>query len=353
MGLPSFSKRSLFTILSIVSGLFFYVICLQVLLHYEKLNHSSSIDNLGDAFWYSIVTLTTVGYGDTFPTTTGGRIVGGLFVITSVFIFSMILGKISVVFSTNREKKRMGFYGTNFKNHIIIVGWDTFADLMISELVGADQQVCIITENQTDIDFIYQKYDKKNVFVVFSDLRNYNCLDNCNPNQAKIVFVNQLTDTDKLIFILNTKKQYPNLNFVISLNDANLKETFKNAGVTYVLSKNEIASKIIASYIFEPIVADYTTDLIDSSKGANDYDIQQYKIKIDNPFCGMNYGDLFLKMKKEFKLIPIGLYKSGTDVLIKLPEDDVIISNGDYLILIGNGLSFSKYTKQFKQHQGM
>ena len=43
----------------------------------------ASITNLGQALWYSLVTMTTVGYGDAYPVTLAGRIIGGLFLLLS------------------------------------------------------------------------------------------------------------------------------------------------------------------------------------------------------------------------------------------------------------------------------
>ena len=47
-----------------------------LLVFFEKQSDQSSITNISKAFWYMTVTLTTVGYGDYFPITTGGKIIG-------------------------------------------------------------------------------------------------------------------------------------------------------------------------------------------------------------------------------------------------------------------------------------
>ena len=51
-----------------------------------------SIRTLGDALWYSLVTLSTVGYGDLAPITPAGRLIGALFVLLSLGVLAFLLG---------------------------------------------------------------------------------------------------------------------------------------------------------------------------------------------------------------------------------------------------------------------
>lgn len=51
-----------------------------------------SIRTLGDALWYSLVTMSTVGYGDLAPITPAGRLIGALFVLLSLGVLAFLLG---------------------------------------------------------------------------------------------------------------------------------------------------------------------------------------------------------------------------------------------------------------------
>lgn len=75
----------------ILSGLLLYLLLLILLILAEK-DSGSVIRDIGDALWYSFVTVTTVGYGDVFPVTVGGRMIGVVFVFVSVWFYSMIIG---------------------------------------------------------------------------------------------------------------------------------------------------------------------------------------------------------------------------------------------------------------------
>lgn len=60
----------------------------------------SNIKTGADALWYAIVTISTVGYGDRFPVTLGGRIIGSGLIVVGVGIFSVLTGFISTKFLT-------------------------------------------------------------------------------------------------------------------------------------------------------------------------------------------------------------------------------------------------------------
>ncbi len=68
------------------------VVASIVVLAFESGSADANISTGGDALWWSIVTLTTVGYGDAFPVTAGGR-------ITAIFVMFMGVGIIGALAS--------------------------------------------------------------------------------------------------------------------------------------------------------------------------------------------------------------------------------------------------------------
>ena len=63
----------------------------------------SNIRTGGDAFWWAFVTITTVGYGDRFPVTSEGRLVGGLTMIVGIGVFGVFTGYLAGVFLGGRS----------------------------------------------------------------------------------------------------------------------------------------------------------------------------------------------------------------------------------------------------------
>jgi voltage-gated potassium channel len=66
----------------------------------------ANIKNASDALWYTIVTISTVGYGDRYPTTNPGRLIGSLIIVIGVGIFGTFTGYLANLFLSPKEAKK-------------------------------------------------------------------------------------------------------------------------------------------------------------------------------------------------------------------------------------------------------
>jgi voltage-gated potassium channel len=95
-----------------------------------------TVDSVGDGFWWAIVTLTTVGFGDISPTTGLGRVIGGVLMVAGLFnlaLFAGIVGStlLSAVLSIREEQVRMSGY----VDHVVICGYHPGARMLLDALL--------------------------------------------------------------------------------------------------------------------------------------------------------------------------------------------------------------------------
>ncbi|HWA34511.1 MAG TPA: potassium channel family protein, partial [Cyclobacteriaceae bacterium] len=116
-------RKALITILVLVA---LYGTFIWLLLDLEQGEPNSKINTLQDAMWYLVETLTTVGYGDALPVTYWGRMIGFVFLLSSLGVYGFIIGQIANFMSTLKEQKELGLNGTQFKDHVVMIGWNDF-----------------------------------------------------------------------------------------------------------------------------------------------------------------------------------------------------------------------------------
>ncbi|HRG77964.1 MAG TPA: NAD-binding protein [Cyclobacteriaceae bacterium] len=337
-------------IYSLASLFLFYGVIIYLLHTIESSVPGSKMISWQDGLWYVVATITTVGYGDVYPVTYWGRALGFVVMLSSLGVYGFIIGQIANFMSTLKEQRNLGLNGTDFNNHVVIIGWNDFGRSVISHLVAAGKQVAVITRERSSIDAIREFYDTDKVYTLYADYSNFELLEKANIKNASIVFVNLSDDTEKLVYVINLKKIFADLNYVVTLDNGNLKGTFQNAGVTYTICKNEISAKLMASYIFEPDVALFSEEILAYAHNDHEYDIKQMKILAGNPFVGSYYDKAFFDLKKSCNVILIGLVKmNGTErKFIKNPDGSVKIEAGDYLVMMMDGKGKDALKKQFR-----
>ncbi|MCB9780628.1 MAG: ion transporter [Alphaproteobacteria bacterium] len=110
-----------------------------------------AINSLADGLWWSIVTLTTVGFGDISPVTGLGRIVGAVLMVAGMFTLALFAGIVGntllhAVMSIREEQFRM----SDYIGHVVVMGYDESASMLLSaiteELADTGQDIVVVDD---------------------------------------------------------------------------------------------------------------------------------------------------------------------------------------------------------------
>ena len=111
----------------------------------------ASVKTLSDGLWWSLVTLTTVGYGDYAPNDTLGRFIGGALMVGGMFTLALFAGVVGqtllgAVLSIREEQFRMSGY----IDHVVVCGYDESANQLIralrAEVEGGDTRIVVFAK---------------------------------------------------------------------------------------------------------------------------------------------------------------------------------------------------------------
>ena len=304
----------------------------------------SGPESLADSFWYGIVTLSTVGYGDKFPVTTGGKITGFFLIVFTFTFLGALIGMVSDAVMEARRREELGMDGTKFKDHIVICGWTNIGRVSLQELLATEQQVVVITNDQDDIPVIQDLGTKKQVYTVFGEYSNAVILERANIEEARTVIVATGEDTKNLITALTIKGRNPAVRIIVSIREEELKQTLYSAGVTYVSSPAEMTGRLVASAAFEPQVARFVEDITSATAG---FDLLQYPVTEGFFALGLTVAQFRDKMDPIDGPLLVSLVKyrpkTGVDrdspqswEQIPNPDEKLKIDLGDIIIVLGN-----------------
>jgi voltage-gated potassium channel len=83
----------------------------------------SDIADAGNYWWYFIVTAATVGYGDLFPVSTAGRLVGAYVIVGGIVTLTLLFTSLADYVSNLKDKRMRGAIDVDIHDHVVLLGY--------------------------------------------------------------------------------------------------------------------------------------------------------------------------------------------------------------------------------------
>ncbi|MEA1998929.1 MAG: NAD-binding protein [Euryarchaeota archaeon] len=271
--------------------------------------------NIGDAFYWVLVTITTVGYGDFTPKTLGGRIIFVLVALGGIGTIAYVLEQLISFSTKNQIKVLFGSGAVKMKRHTIIVGWNAKAEEAIKELRHAEEEFLVVG---SELD--HAELNAEEIHHISGDPTKSETLNRCNIKEAKTLMVSLENDSETIMVALAARKQNPNINIIATCETQEHVEMMRGAGINHIISYAEISGRLLAHAVTEPVVVAFIVDATTSVKG---FDLKQLKVE-----AKMKLSDMSLREDERV----IALYQNGRFILDFAA--DAMLEEGDYLVII-------------------
>ncbi len=197
---------SVFTLPSIQIGIglaLFFLVLMVLILLLER-NSNKNLVTLFDSFWYTLVTITTIGYGDIVPVTVPGRLIAIIIMISGVIVFGAVSGQIASMLFDRQQKKDKGLLKLkNKKGHFIICGWKPDMDAMIHGILAANLDMV-----PSDIVLV-NTAGQEELFPILSNtlFRGINFINGDFSDEDTLMRANIL-DAEKILVLSDFSKNY-------------------------------------------------------------------------------------------------------------------------------------------------
>jgi len=286
----------------------------------------------GDGLWWTIVTMSTVGYGDFYPQTLGGRILAVFIMTTGIGILSMLIASLAELLIEKKLKELRGMKKLKVKNHFIICGWNFRGKDIIDE-INSDKKsmssdiVIIANLKQTP-------YDIDNVHFVHGEV-NTESLKNARIEKAKACIVlsdenleTYARDAKSILTALTVKKNTPSLYTSVEIADQANFEQCKITGADEIIVSGKITTNIIVQSVLDQGIPKFVSELV-----SNRYGQELYKINLDKNMYGKQFSEILSWYKKNLNILVIGTIDKKGKIHTN-PPSDMTLTIDDSLIII-------------------
>lgn len=317
--------------LNIYKGiLIFFIILISGTLGYSLFES----ETMGNSLWWSIVTMTTVGYGDLFPKTTQGRILAVFIMTTGIGILGAITASFAGFILEKKLMEIKGMKKLKLNKHFLIIGWNYRGADIIEEL-KADKK-CWEKDIVIIADLLESPVPQKNgIFFVKGEPDSTSFEKACVQNaQSAIILTNELNDpfsrdAKSILACLTLKKYNAKVYTSVEIFDSKNIEQCEIAGADEIIVSGGLATNLLVQSVLDHGVTKCIHELLSYRKGQ-----EIYKVNLLKQFENKTFSEILSECNSNYNIIVIGIETSISKSIITNPPSQTILKKGDKLIVI-------------------
>lgn len=306
--------------------------------YFESRYADANIESLWDSIWWAVVTMGTVGYGDKYPLSTGGRIVGFVLIFSGVGLMSLFTATIASVFVEKKIKEGRGLETVNEHDHIIICGWNSYTEEVISGLTvyGFPKETPLVLINELSIDEIDSlkiKYTKYKLKFLRGNYVHEDVLLRANVAKAAVALImadtsgghsQGNTDERTTLAVLAIKSLAPQIKTIAELINSENKPHLRRANVDEIIVRGEHMGSLLARAVNSPGLPGVFAGML--SQGETN---KLWRVEIPRTFVGKTFRELSVFYREKKQAILIGLLKEKKTVRLAdlLSDNSSMIDN--------------------------
>ncbi|HEV2043605.1 MAG TPA: potassium channel family protein [Sphingomicrobium sp.] len=245
------------------------VVLAFLLLWFDRDGLKDNVDghlSFTDVIYFTMITITTVGYGDIVPVSDRARMIDA-FLITPIrlFVWLIFLGTaFNFLLKRSWETWRMRMIQKNLHNHIIIAGFGASGRKSLEELISAGVPVSRVVV----IDCLEERVEaarELGAATIQGDATRDELLTSAHVERAATLLVSAGRDDSSILIVLTARNLAPKLKIGVAIRIEDNESLARQAGADVVINPVSFSGLLLASSAQGSHVADYIADLATSS----------------------------------------------------------------------------------------
>jgi voltage-gated potassium channel len=291
-----------------------------------------------DAFYMTLITITTVGYEEVHRLSFRGRIFNSFLMVFGVTMLLLAVGGMTQViieleltqyFGKRRTRKMIN----KLEDHIIVCGFGRVGRGAAHELRRAGVPFLIVDKSEDRVEWAI----REGMLGVLADATDDETLTHAGITRAKGLIATLQSDADNLFVILSAKALKPGLQVAARVNSEQSEKKMRLAGADHVFAPYDMTGNRMAQVMLKPHVfqfIDFTT------KGMGlDVGIEQFSVPASSEFASKTL--LETQIRRDLGVIVLAIRKSDGSMQFN-PPAEAGIQAGDYLIVMGEFANLRK-----------
>jgi voltage-gated potassium channel len=214
--------------------------------------------SLGDSFYMTVITISTVGFGEVNPLSSEGRIFASFLIVTgigtAIYTFTrlgqvVLEGELQGVWGRNRMKKELA----KLKDHYIVCGFGRIGEPVARDLKQEGYRVCILDNDPAREDEIVAA---EHLYLI-GNATDESVLELAGISRAKMVLALLPSDADNLFVTITVKELNPEVTVIARASDENVEPRLKRSGADKVISPYKTAYARFFHAAVKPTVVEF------------------------------------------------------------------------------------------------
>lgn len=284
-----------------------------------------------DAVYMSAITLTTVGYGETHPLDTQGRLFAIVFLFTGVFLLFYSATEMIRAVVTGQLRATLGREGVKhtlegIRDHIVVCGLGRMGRLICKEFERQKARFVVIDRNESAIN----DWTTEHGIPLCGDATEDDVLKYAGVERAKVLVAVLPSDADNLYITLSSRVLNPNLFIVARAEHESAELKLRRVGANQVVAPYVIGGHRVAQAVLRPTVGHFLEQA--GRLNAADYQIEEIVVAKGTPFCGKTLREA--NLRDDLGVVVIAMREADGEIVFN-PKGDTIIEPTSILVVVG------------------
>ncbi|WP_108831215.1 potassium channel family protein [Aedoeadaptatus coli] len=285
-----------------------------------------------DAFYMTVITISTVGFGEIGTTSDASEMFSVLMIFLGVgivgYAFSTVVamfveGKVGDLWKGSKMDRKI----SALNDHYIICGSGELAEVIINKFIHEEMAFVVITDNREDLD----DYSHHDILVVEGHSTEESVLEHAGIERAKGLLATLDSEVDNIVTVLTARNMNKDIYIIANSVSKSGNDKLLKVGANKTLSAVEISGKRMASLMIKPNIINF----LDVVTRIGDVELDLEEVAVFPGSYLENKNLIEAEIPRKTGLVVLAIKKKEDGKMLFNPPVDYTFQIGDVLIVLG------------------